>query len=65
MNKVMGDLIIDNFRNMIVWVLKDNPSRYFYENLGGQQIGQETVEIGGEYFEEIAYKIPLHAASIG
>ena len=41
--------------SMLLWVLADNPSRGFYEALGGVQIKQETITIGGTELVEIAY----------
>jgi hypothetical protein len=40
---------------MAVWVLARNPSRKFYESLGGQLIGEQEIERGGESFTEVAY----------
>ncbi|WP_243458199.1 GNAT family N-acetyltransferase [Sporosarcina sp. Te-1] len=41
--------------SMLVWVLDENPSKSFYERLGGQVIDETTISIGGEEFLEIAY----------
>ena len=46
------------WRSMLLWVLKDNPSRGFYEALGGAPIKQETISIGGAELVEIAYGWP-------
>jgi hypothetical protein len=40
---------------MAVWVLALNPSRKFYEALGGQSIGEQEIERGGRPLVEIAY----------
>ena len=40
---------------MLVWVLADNPSRGFYQALGGVQIRQQTITVGGAELLEIAY----------
>ncbi len=42
-------------RSMVVWVLAENPSRGFYETLGGRLAGEQMVEIGGKTFAEVAY----------
>ena len=39
----------------IVWVLRDNPSRFFYERLGGHQVSRKTIAIGGSRIEALAY----------
>ncbi|WP_339063452.1 GNAT family N-acetyltransferase [Tepidibacillus marianensis] len=38
-----------------VWVLADNPSRKFYERLGGQYVGSKLVEIGIQVLKEVSY----------
>jgi GNAT superfamily N-acetyltransferase len=43
------------FGSMAVWVLALNPSRGFYERLGGSVIGQQEIERGGQPFIEVAY----------
>ncbi|GAA0493658.1 GNAT family N-acetyltransferase [Salinibacillus aidingensis] len=40
---------------LLVWVLKDNPSRFFYESLGAEEIDQKEIEIGGKRLIEVAY----------
>ena len=46
------------FRSMLVWVLADNPSRLFYEALGGARVREKTIERGGRALAEIAYGWP-------
>jgi len=41
--------------SMLVWVLADNPSRAFYECLGGVVVRTQPTEIGGLSLEEVAY----------
>ena len=43
------------FNSMAVWVLARNPSRRFYEALGGRPITERQIERGGEAYVEIAY----------
>jgi L-amino acid N-acyltransferase YncA len=44
------------YRNMRVWVLEQNPSRAFYERLGGALLPEtKTVEFGGKTYIERAY----------
>jgi len=43
------------FNSMAVWVLGRNPSRRFYEALGGRAITEQQIERGGESYVEIAY----------
>ena len=44
--------------SLIVWVLAGNPSRYFYEALGGRHVGRRTGSLGGAAIEELAYGWP-------
>lgn len=40
---------------MLVWVLKGNPAARFYEALGGQNVAEKPLTIGGADRIEIAY----------
>ena len=42
-------------RGLLAWVLADNPSRRFYERLGGELAGESTVTIAGSRLRELAY----------
>ena len=49
-------LLSSGLCSMLLWVLKDNcPSRRFYEALGGEEVGQQAILIGGASISEIAY----------
>jgi ribosomal protein S18 acetylase RimI-like enzyme len=50
-----GALAASGKKNMLVWVLADNPSRRFYERLGGRFVGQQPLEIGKQALIEVAY----------
>jgi ribosomal protein S18 acetylase RimI-like enzyme len=39
----------------IVWVLRDNPARFFYERLGARQVSRKPIAVGGMAVEAIAY----------
>lgn len=39
--------------NMLVWVLKDNPARQFYESLGASFYKEEEIEIAGSRLIEL------------
>ena len=49
------ELAARGFRSMALWVLALNPARSFYERLGGNVIGQQPIERGGQTFIEVAY----------
>lgn len=38
-----------------LWVLADNPARWFYERLGGRQVAESTVRVGGEAVPQRAF----------
>ena len=42
-------------QTMGLWVLEANPSRGFYEHLGGAVVGRKMIEIGDMEYAEIAY----------
>lgn len=59
-------LLIALFRRLVaverpsalIWVLCDNPGRFFYERLGGRQIGRKFFNVGGERVAAAAYGWP-------
>lgn len=42
-------------RSLLVWVLERNPSRGFYEALGGREAARKTSEVGGAVLAEVGY----------
>ncbi len=44
--------------SLLAWVLARNPSRHFYESVGGKLLGSQEIEIGGVRLEEVAYGWP-------
>ena len=42
----------------IVWVLRDNPARFFYERLGGRMVSHRRIPVGGRMVEALAYGWP-------
>jgi len=51
-------LVEQGHRSMRVWVLEGNPAQGFYERLGGQRSGKQTITVAGASFDEIAYVWP-------
>lgn len=43
------------FDSAFLWVLADNPSRFFYEAMGGQRVAIRRERMGGAEVEETAY----------
>jgi ribosomal protein S18 acetylase RimI-like enzyme len=48
-------LVAAGRRSAILWVLRDNPSRFFYERLGGHQVSRRRLAVGGAAIEATAY----------
>ncbi len=44
--------------SLFAWVLARNPSRGFYEALGGTLPGSQQIEVGGARLEEVSYGWP-------
>lgn len=43
------------YNKVLIWTLKDNRKRYFYEQMGGQNKFNRSIEIAGERFDEVGY----------
>jgi ribosomal protein S18 acetylase RimI-like enzyme len=43
-----GHLASIGCRSAFLWVLRDNPSRWFYERLGGRPVAESVVQVAGE-----------------
>jgi ribosomal protein S18 acetylase RimI-like enzyme len=53
-------LLMEGFSSMIVWVLEQNLLGIsFYKRLGGIQIAQKTIDIGGTVLSELAFGWPV------
>lgn len=48
-------MISQGMKSMLIWVLRENPSRNFYEALGGLPVGEKTITIGGVDLIDVAY----------
>lgn len=42
----------------IVWVLRENPARFFYERVGGRLVSHKPIPVGGSQVEGLAYGWP-------
>lgn len=42
--------------SLVVWVLADNPARWFYARLGGRHVADGTVSVGGATVPQAAYR---------
>jgi ribosomal protein S18 acetylase RimI-like enzyme len=48
-------LVAAGRHSAILWVLRDNPARFFYERLGAQQVSRKSLAVGGAAIAAIAY----------
>lgn len=48
-------LVASGMQAMLIWVLRDNPSRKFYEAMGGKYVREQAIEISGQSLAEVAY----------
>jgi len=51
--KSIARLINNNFKSMVLWVLKENPTVKFYQHMGGKKIKEKKDVIGGREITEI------------
>ena len=42
-------------RSVMLWVLRDNPSRWFYQRLGGRPAAREVIRVAGQPTEQLAF----------
>ena len=42
-------------RSVVLWVLRDNPTRWFYQRLGGRTAARETIHFAGRHVEQTAF----------
>ncbi len=52
---IIKKFIESNVSSMILWTLQDNPSRLFYEHLGGKIVDKRIIDRGGKELQQIAY----------
>lgn len=45
----------DRCDTAVLWMLAENPTRFFYEGLGGERVGERTDTMAGVDVEEIAF----------
>jgi ribosomal protein S18 acetylase RimI-like enzyme len=58
-------LVAMGYGSALVWVVRANPARYFYERLGGTQVMHRPIPLGGTQVEAIAYGWRDLAAVLG
>jgi ribosomal protein S18 acetylase RimI-like enzyme len=48
-------LVAAGRHSAIVWVLRENPSRFFYERLGAHHVSRKALPVGGAAIDAVAY----------
>lgn len=52
---LFGALTSEGHESALIWVLATNPSRFFYEAMGGKPVAARDTSMGGEMVREVAY----------
>jgi len=55
LQRAAGRLKEAGCRNLFLWVLRDNPSKWFYQRLGGRHAMESHVMVGGVPIPQTAY----------
>jgi ribosomal protein S18 acetylase RimI-like enzyme len=55
LDAMLHQLQADGCDTAILWMLADNPARFFYEGLGGAPVGRRADRMAGTEVEEVAY----------
>lgn len=55
LDAMFRQLQADGCDTAVLWMLDDNPSRFFYEGLGGAPVGRRADRMAGTEVEEVAY----------
>ena len=58
-------LVATGYGSALVWVVRANPARFFYERLGGKQVMYRPIPVGGQPVEAVAYGWRDLAALLG
>ncbi|MBO33767.1 MAG: GNAT family N-acetyltransferase [Rhodospirillaceae bacterium] len=48
-------LVSQDYHSAVIWVLALNPSRFFYEAMGGKRVGERDEKLWGTTLKEFAY----------
>jgi GNAT superfamily N-acetyltransferase len=48
-------LVEQRLGSALIWVVRANPSRFFYERMGGKLVMQRRIPIGGQPVEAVGY----------
>lgn len=55
MRAAATELVARGCGSVFVWVLRDNPSRWFYRHLGGRPAAEGSTRVAGVALQQVAY----------
>jgi ribosomal protein S18 acetylase RimI-like enzyme len=55
LDALFRQLRADGCDTAVLWMLADNPTRFFYEGLGGERVGERVDTMAGVDVEEVAF----------
>ncbi len=56
MRAAASQLLVRGCASLFVWVLRDNPNRWFYQHLGGQPAAEGHTRLAGVTLPQVAYR---------
>jgi ribosomal protein S18 acetylase RimI-like enzyme len=51
-------LVVKGHRSVVIWVLRENPSRFFYQRLGGKEVRRKLLPFNGMQVPATGYGWP-------
>lgn len=55
LTQAFAGLVEATYQNAVIWVLEANPSRFFYEAMGGRKVSGRHEKFAGTMVSELAY----------
>jgi ribosomal protein S18 acetylase RimI-like enzyme len=55
LDAMFRQLHADGYDTAVLWMLADNPNRFFYEGMGGELVGSQRDRVAGTTVGEVAY----------
>ncbi|MBT5496349.1 MAG: GNAT family N-acetyltransferase [Alphaproteobacteria bacterium] len=55
MTRMLGELAESGQRKALVWVLRENPARFFYQAMGGRHLAEQNERLWETFIPQIAY----------
>jgi len=57
--RMLRELSARHYESVLVWVLRDNPARFFYEAQGGERLAEREEHLWGASVPQVAYRWSL------